>query len=303
MAEVTLPKTGSGFHLSRADGIMLICALLYGSSFPFAKPLLPHLDAVFYSSTRYLLAAALLFAILLVTRQGLLGRAMLWPRLLACALLFAVFQASWSVALSLTNASVGAVFVATSPLFGALLAHFSGHRLKPSGWIGIAIAFAGVFCVINNSFTGITIAFGSLAADGLWLLVAFMWALFVARSIPLVMTLGPTRSFAWIMMLAGLVLLPVGLWRGSMDAVLAMPAVLWVNFVYTAFFPGAIASLLWNLGLRRLGVTRTMIYMYLVPVFAILIAVVFLGEHFALAQAVGTMAVLGGVAITRRAAG
>ena len=55
-------------------------------------------------------------------------------------------------------------------------------------------------------------------------------------------------------------------------------------------------------GLARLGVTRTMINMYMVPLFAIAIAVVFLGEHMTMARWIGAAAVLCGIAVTRRAA-
>lgn len=289
--------------LNRADAIMLFCAILFGSSFPFAKPLMRHLDGVFYAGTRYLLAAGFLFAVVLALRQRPLVTGMDWKRVLECAAIFGLFQSCWAIALGLTNASLGAVFIATSPVFGALLATLGGQRLRPLGWLGIAIAFAGVFLVINNSFAAVTIGFDSLAADALWLFNAFLWALFAARSVPLVMNLGAARSFAWIMLLGALLILPLGLYLELRDGGVTMPPILWLNFLYTALITGAAASLLWNMGLQRLGITRTMIYMYLVPVFAILFAVAFLGEAFGPPQALGTVAVLGGVALTRRAAG
>jgi drug/metabolite transporter (DMT)-like permease len=288
--------------LGVGDAVMLLTAFLFGSSFPFAKSVLPVMDPAFFSASRYGLAGLVLFGWLAMRRQKLSARNADLRLLLFCAFTFALFQTIWAFSLSLTNASVGAIFVATSPLWGTILATIGGQRMRPIGWFGIVLAFCGVALVINNSLDAITVDFGSVATSLLWLFTAFIWAFFVAISPPLVKQLGATRMFAWVMVIAAVLMAPLGIWGGLQTDWQQMRPVLWLNYLYTAIFTAALALALWNVGLTRLGVTRTMIYMYMVPLFAIAIAVLFLGEHMTAARWIGAAAVLMGIAITRRAA-
>jgi len=282
--------------------MMLLTAIMFGSSFPLAKPIVPTMDPVFYAATRYLLGALVIFGVLKLGGRHLgLGKADR-KLLLLCCTVFAIFQADWAFTLSRSNASVGAIFMATSPIFGALLASLAGQRLKPVAWLGIVLAFCGVLLVINNALDEITITFGSLFIDFLWLVNSCLWAFYVARSPALIASLGPARMFAWVMLIGGIMMLPLGIWGGLQMDWAHFPHSLWLNFLYTALVTGALASTFWNMGMRRLGITRTMIYMYLVPIFAVTIAVLFLGEPLTIARALGGAAVLSGIYITRRAA-
>jgi drug/metabolite transporter (DMT)-like permease len=303
MAEKLGTAPAASGKLGVGDAVMLLTAFLFGSSFPFAKSVLPVMDPAFFSASRYGLAGLVLFGWLALRRQKLSARNADLRLLIFCAACFALFQTVWAFALSLTNASVGAIFVATSPLWGTILATIGGQRMRPSGWLGIVLAFCGVALVINNSLAAVTVDFGSLASSLLWLFTAFVWAFFVAISPPLVAQLGATRMFAWVMVIAAMFMAPLAVWGGLHNTPWEqMRPVLWLNYLYTAIFTAALALALWNVGLARLGVTRTMIYMYMVPLFAIAIAVLFLGEHMTPARWIGAAAVLAGIAITRRAA-
>ena len=297
-----LKPPAAGTKLGAGDAVMLATAFLFGSSFPIAKPVLPIMDPAFFAASRYLVAGIALFAWLALRGQRLSAAGADWRLLLFCAAVFGVFQVGWSFALSLTNASVGAIFVATSPLWGTLLATLDGQRLRALGWFGIVLAFCGVALVINNSLSALTIEFGSLSSSLLWLAIAFLWAFFVARSPPLVGQLGAIRMFAWVMVLAAAMAAPLAAWGALATPWEQMRPVLWLNYLYTALFTAALALALWNVGLARLGVTRTMIYMYMVPLFAIAIAVIFLGESMTPARWIGAAAVIAGIAITRAAA-
>ena len=302
MAEKLGVAPAGGSKLGVGDAIMLLTAFLFGSSFPIAKAILPVLDPALFAAARYGLAGLALFSWLGLRGQDLRPRGANRRLLLACAAIFAVFQLTWAYLLSLTNASVGAIFMATSPLWGIVLAMIGGERLRPLGWLGIVLAFLGVALVINNSLSALTIEFDSLFVSLLWLFIAFLWAFFVAKSPPLVAQLGATRMFAWVIVLASLLMAPVAIWSGWDTAWDRLTPLIWGKFFYTALFTAALALALWNIGLARLGVTRTMIYMYMVPLFAIGIAVLFLGEHMTAARWIGAAAVLAGIAITRRAA-
>jgi drug/metabolite transporter (DMT)-like permease len=73
----------------------------------------------------------------------------------------------------------------------------------------------------------------------------------------------------------------------------------WLAIVYSALFALCIAYTIWYMAVREIGSARTSVYSNLVPIVAMLTAVVFLGEAVTLARLSGAAAVLLGVALTR----
>jgi drug/metabolite transporter (DMT)-like permease len=73
----------------------------------------------------------------------------------------------------------------------------------------------------------------------------------------------------------------------------------WLALAYSALFALCVAYTIWYMAVREIGSARTSVYSNLVPIVAMLTAVVFLGEEMTLAQLTGAAAVLLGVALTR----
>jgi drug/metabolite transporter (DMT)-like permease len=84
-------------------------------------------------------------------------------------------------------------------------------------------------------------------------------------------------------------------------------AVIWgvkalVSLVFVAIFPSVFAILLWNFAIDRIGPSRAGIYMYLVPVYAAVFAVPFLGESIGVYHVVGAALIIAGVTLSGRQA-
>lgn len=79
----------------------------------------------------------------------------------------------------------------------------------------------------------------------------------------------------------------------------AIPIGTWAAVVYSALFALCVAYTIWYLGVREIGSARTSVYSNLVPIVAMVTAVVFLGEAMTVARLTGAAAVLLGVALTR----
>jgi drug/metabolite transporter (DMT)-like permease len=69
------------------------------------------------------------------------------------------------------------------------------------------------------------------------------------------------------------------------------------------FYSGLVAIVLcfyiWYDSVQKVGSSKTGIYGNLTPIFAVVFAGIFLGEHFSAAEAVGSAVVLAGVYLTR----
>ena len=118
----------------------------------------------------------------------------------------------------------------------------------------------------------------------------------LARHSPLVVT-ATSMVFGTVFLLAatGRQLTRVD-WRGVSALDLA-------GIVASALFALNLAYLIWYTAVQRIGNTRTSMYSNVVPVVALAIAWVSLGERVDLAKVGGAAAILSGVVLSRLAAG
>jgi drug/metabolite transporter (DMT)-like permease len=287
-------------HRYSGDALMLGTALLMGSSYPFAKDVLAVMSPLMYSASRYLIAALFLFAVLALRRRPVaLSRRDWVPMILLSIIGVTIFQACWGLAMARSAPSVGSIVMTTTTAFSAILAWFAGRRLSVLGWAGIVVAFAGVVLVVNNSLSSFTLSFGSLDGTLLWMVSAFAWALYVERGAPYSQRLGALQVMAWTTLLGSLILLPFALVFDSLGEFARLDDRLLSFWLYTAIFPVGVAFLGLTAGLERLGVSRVMVYMYLIPVAGVGLSAAFFGDPLTAARVIGGLIVLLGVILTR----
>jgi drug/metabolite transporter (DMT)-like permease len=73
----------------------------------------------------------------------------------------------------------------------------------------------------------------------------------------------------------------------------------WIALIYSALFALCVSYTIWYMAVREIGSARTSVYSNLVPIVAMITAVVTLGERLTILRVVGASAVLFGVALTR----
>lgn len=274
--------------------------MLMGSSYPFAKDVLAVMSPLLYSASRYLVASLFLFAMMALMRRPMALPQRDWVPMILLALLgVALFQACWGLAMARTTPSVGAIVMTTTTAFSAVLAWIGGRRLPALGWGGIVTAFLGVVLVVNNSLATFTLSLGSLDGTLIWMLSAFAWALYVDRCTPYNLRLGALRVMAWTTLIGSLVLLPISLAFDSLGEFARLDDRLLGYWLYTAIFPVGVAFLGLTAGLDRLGVSRVMVYMYLIPVAGVGLSAAAFGDPLTAARVLGGLIVLLGVILTR----
>jgi drug/metabolite transporter (DMT)-like permease len=284
------------------DLLMIVTAMLMGSSYPFAKDVLAVMSPLLYSASRYLVAALFLFAMMALMGKPLALPRRDWVPMIVLSLLgVALFQACWGLAMARTAPSVGSIVMTTTTAFSAILAWLGGRRLPGLGWAGIVTAFVGVVIVVNNSLSRITLSFDSLDGTLIWMLSAFAWALYVDRGAPYNLRLGALPVMAWTTLIGSLILLPISLAFDSLGEFTRLDDRLLGYWLYTAIFPVGVAFLGLTAGLDRLGVSRVMVYMYLIPVAGVGLSAAFFGDPLTAARVLGGLIVLTRVALDRAA--
>jgi len=216
---------------------------------------------------------------------------------------FFFYQILTFSALARIPASMNAVLVSTNVVFIALLAGLIlKERIVPPRIAGIALALFGVIIVtFNRGFHMDTSGEGiNLLGCALSLLAALSFALYsiigkrvLARNDPLIV--------ASLALFSGSVVLIIfaALTKGFSEVRVAG----WQNFalmVGLGLTMIGIAYPLWFTCLKRLPASHASVYIYLTPVFAVILSLIILRERFSWLFWLGGAFILGGIIITNR---
>lgn len=299
-SEPFVPKSGRG--LGAGEAYLAITVLIWGTAFPVAKPVLAVMDPWIFGFARCGLATLLLLGVLRMQGQPLaLPRREVLPMLGLGLLGVTCFQGLWGVGIAHTTASKAAILIATSPVWGTVIAHFGGERLRWSGWLGVFLSFAGVLLIINNSLVRLTVIDGGAdLGDLIFLGNAVAFAMYSAVSRSIIARHGALKTMVWVLIFGTCGLLVLGLPGLAGQDWTQLQGPLLLNLLYVGFGASGIAQVTWYAALSHLGLLRTVVAMFLVPVVAVLTAFVFLGETVSLLQGCGAALVLAGISLCRR---
>ena len=285
--------------MKRGDFYLLATTASWGGSFAAAKHGMLFIPPMAFGASRYLLSALLLLAVAAWRSPSLRLPRAEWPRVALVGFLgVGCFQTLWQHGVPLTSAANAAILANTTPLWAALMAPFIGQTVSRRAWAGIVISFIGVFLVINGSLTEIRLG-GGLAGDLMIFLGSIFWAIYTVGLAPVVQRHGALVPIAWASLTGALAMLPFGLWQGLGTDWEAVPPSAWTAFLFLAIICGGFGIIWWNEGVRLLGLARGVAYSYTIPLFAILISLVLLGEVPGWVQVAGIAIVLLGIRLTR----
>jgi drug/metabolite transporter (DMT)-like permease len=271
----------------------LIAVVLWGGIYPAAKVALRDLPFLSFTGLRVAMAAVLL---LLVAGGGLARRLPSTDRgqLLAAGLAQTAFQLLLVAGVAFAGAGETAILVATAPLMTAVWSTLvRRQRLARRQWCGFLLGLLGVGLIVRPE--RVEPMTGAVVGDLLALGAAAAWAWYSLAVGPVVAALGSVRATAVTMAIAAALITPLALPQIVALHWQAVPWRAWAGLAYGATFGMAVAMVLWGAAVHRLGATRTMIYAYLEPASAVIIAAVLLGESLAPGQMIGALVVFAGV--------
>lgn len=285
--------------MKRGDFYLLATTASWGGSFAAAKHGMLYMPPMAFGAFRYLLAALLLLAVAAWRSPSLRLAPGDWKRVALMGLLgVGCFQTLWQNGVPLTSAANAAILANTTPLWAAMMAPFIGQKVTARAWASIAVSFAGVFLVINGSLTELRLG-GGLAGDLMIFLGSVFWAIYTVGMAPVVQRNGALVPIAWSGLIGTAAMLPFGIWQGLGTDWAAVPASAWAAFLFLGIVCAGLGVVWWNEGVRLLGLARGVAYSYTIPLFAILISLLWLGEVPGWVQGAGIVVVLAGLRLTR----
>ncbi len=256
----------------------VLLAAIWGSSFLFMRMGALEFGPIATAAVRVAIGAAFLLPIVMLRRLGPTLAAN-WRRVFLVGLFNSGIPfACFSFALLSITTGLSAILNATVPMFGALVA-WLWLRDRPTGsrMLGLVIGFAGVAMLAwdKASFkpdaSGVAPGWAVLAC----LLACLCYALSASYTKRYLTGLPPlvTAAGSQIGATLGLALPALWLWPAQMPGTSAWLALLAVGVLCTG-----IAYILYFRLIESAGPARTLAVTFVVPVFAMLYGVAFLGE-------------------------
>jgi drug/metabolite transporter (DMT)-like permease len=273
-------------------------AAIWGGTFVAGRIVAPELPATTAALWRYVFASVVLVAAALVLEGGLpplSARQWIGVTLLG-ATGVAAYNLCFMWGLKTVPAGRASLIVALNPaatLAGAAL--FLGERLDRRKVAGILIALAGAAIVIGRG-NPVDLFAGGLGTGELTILgCVASWSAFTLVAKRLMAGLSPLAVTVYASLTGTLMLAAATFVEGAAlvphDA--SWPA--WLALAFLGTFGTAVAFVWFNDGVRRLGAARAPVFINLVPVFAVALGALVLGERIDASTAAGGVLVLAGV--------
>ena len=207
--------------------------------------------------------------------------------------------------LALQSASaVNATLIgASAPVAGlAIGAMFFDTRVHARQWMGAGLSLAGVLIVIARGDPARLAALELATGDLIMLLATVLWSVYTwllrKHRPPL-----PLMAFLPVQIGVGaLMILPFCLLEFTLTKRVPEPTITnAVALTYVVLLPSIAAYFCWDRGVARAGAVIPMYFVNLTPVFAGLLAAVFLNEPIGLYHVVGGALILFGIHLANRA--
>jgi drug/metabolite transporter (DMT)-like permease len=225
-----------------------------------------------------------------------------WPAIRAHFLMtllsltgFSAYNTMAYYGLQYTTAINGPLLQSVGPLFVAMWTFvLFRDRLTLRQGAGICISLIGVTVIVCRGSIEVLLAVSFNRGD-VWFLIALVIYGFytaVLRNRP---AMHPISFLAFGMGWGSVLLLPAVAVELAGGRSIVLDGESFLSFAYVCVFPSLLGYLFLNRGIELIGANRAAPFMYLVPVFGSVLAIVLLGERFELYHALGYALVFTGV--------
>jgi drug/metabolite transporter (DMT)-like permease len=278
--------------------VWLLLCLIWGSTWLFIKLGLSDLPPFTFAGIRFVIASAILFAIVKARRLSL-------PRTRADWLFLAVtgilsFSLNYGLLFwgeQYISSGLAALLQATIPAFGLVIAHFylPGEQMTPAKIFGVVMGVAGVGVIFSNQLS----VAGPRALAGCAALVvgsacaAYANVLVKARGAKL-----DPAILAGGQMVFGLIpLLLIGIPLEGNPFHYRWTGMAVVSLFYLAIVGSVIAFLLYYWLVQHMEVTNTMLIALVTPVFAVILGMLVLDEKLDWRTVAGGAMIMSGIGL------
>lgn len=310
---------------SSIDALLLLMTLIWGTNYSIVKRAFLDIDPQAFNAVRMVIGSSVFLAVIVWIRRmhprteaplapmhlapGVARAGSIWytpaaitPRdwlgLLALGIVgHASYQYLFVGGLALTTVANSSLILAATPVVIAIVSAILGQeRIGPLHWVGAALSLTGIYIVVGR---GAALGGASFRGDIMMFGAVCCWAVYTLGARQLMERHSPVGVTGLSLAIGTVIYVPLVSPHLRATDWSAVDTFTWLALLYSSLFALCVAYTIWYVAVRTIGSARTSVYSNLIPIIAMLTAVLFLGEQFTLVKLAGAAAVLGGVALTR----
>lgn len=297
---VTAPQRLNIGHLAFA----ILPPLFWAGNFFLARAFRDDIPPFQMSFWRWLIAFFLLLPFVLPKlrqNRDRLRREWLWLSALGIVGVTA-FNCFIYVALHHTTVVNAALINSLMPVMTLVFAYiFLRVRIAGLQVLGVALALTGAVVIIARGNVHILSALAPQYGDILVFLGMSAWALYTVLIRWKPTALDPLVFLLTTIGFGVLGHMPIAVWEAAVVGTMTVSAGSLLALVYFAIFPSLLAYIFWNRAVRSIGPARASLFMYLMPLFAAGLAIIFLNESLQAYHVFGMAIIVAGLTMSMRA--
>ncbi|MGO2998288.1 MAG: DMT family transporter [Moraxellaceae bacterium] len=276
--------------------IFVTLSFMWSLSFVFYRVGVPEFGSLAFASLRVIFAGLVMLVFVLLKKKNRDGIKQHWKMLslvglFSAALPFVLF----SFSAQSVNAGVLAVLNASVPMMSGFIARvFFKDRLSKKQALGLVIGVVGVIILMSESLFG-----GGEQGKGLIEgLLPMGYALFACVGYALganitknyLFNVSPVAITAGSLIIGSIIMLPVAFTEFPYGQAISIKA--WVSVICIGVFSTAIALIFMNKLIKNIGPTRATSITLVIPIFAIILGYLLLGEALNIQAIIGSIVIL-----------
>ncbi|MBN6189456.1 DMT family transporter [Aneurinibacillus sp. BA2021] len=275
--------------------LLLLCtSVLWAGNFVAGKFLVGHASPLVLTDMRWIAAILCLLPVvwwkdrkLLPARQAI--GSLIWMGFTGVVL----FNLFMFLALERTTADNVGLLSALNPVAIAIVSFFLlKERMSGRQVIGMFVSLLGVVVVISHGDIGRIMHLHLNLGDVYMMCAVASWGFYSVAGRRAMRYVSPYMSTLWAGIFGVVMLLPFT--ASSFTIVNPTPS-FWLATVYASVGATVLAMLFWNIGVQRVGGTKSGVFLNFNPIFTALLSFWLLGEAMTAVQYAGAALVISGV--------
>ncbi|MGE5341193.1 MAG: DMT family transporter [Candidatus Omnitrophota bacterium] len=286
------------FH--KSDWLMLWVIQLWALNLSIVKLALKEIPSIPFNGIRLLCGSAFLVLWLFKTERNFrIKKEHGFKIILLSFSGYTLYQYFFIKGISFTTVSNTAVIFGISPIMISLFSmFFKQEKIKPIAWVGIVLAFTGVYLTISNKSGGFHLNPATLKGDLLIFLAVLLWAQYSVFARPLLKCYSPLKFTTLTMTLGSLLFVPFSFNEVAQLHFSTISVRTWLYMGYSGILGLGVGLILWFYSVKQVGNSQTAIYSNIQPLFSIFYAWVILSESIPPSLLLGAVIILLGVICT-----
>ena len=283
------------------EWLLISVALVWGANYTIGKYGVAYMSSIQFNSLRFLVASPVLLVITFMLERSLRIERKDWLRLVVVGIVgTTLYQTLFMLSVKYTSATNASLLIAMSPIFTGILAVLhKQERFSMKIQVGSVLSFGGAALVLLTGHTSQSTYEYAWLGNGNGLVAAIAWGWYPILAQPLITKYSAMRVTSWSTLIGIVPLVIYCLFHAS---ALTWPADLlsWGSLTYSIVFATIFGLAMWYVGISQIGSTKVMVYMYLVPLFAVIFAAMTIGERITIMQLIGGLVIFIGLYVVKK---